>query len=539
MTCEGVIEFKSDYSAMSGPTTTLVLGGADGRTEQVLRLGFRFSSSESAIYSKWECPPFVSACFDPEQSTSFSQPMAEKTTADVLGERTGYTVHDVLKTPEGSIVSEKFNFHFITSNNPFNILFRDVSGYIGMGKDSSIFNGRRLRIREDAATYSNEVSISVVSGVVPLPEVVVASPHPERWSFIVSRLSLASHMFLVDVEVIFDPLAQDFVFPSSLRDALVAAITRRSISEIEFDGNGRLWFPCQMDSHLPYHFVFQLSIQLGEAETFVIPIEPQLLEFPRESVEARISTASGQSRNVCPTRIRICDEMSDSRIMLGRQLLRSVEFVELDFAARTIGFSKSKYDERTFQFPLSEISLPGFYEPMTHPPVSRIDFHPTGAPDALFLVSVNHHPLDAYPDLHCWQFIRNTCKTAEPSYSVRAIEGTFSDVNLGNARDIHGISVFMGTREAADNEEATAPSLKVSIVYPSTRKVMVCVKTTDENHSFFEQTSRRSSQSSHDSFPSSLKTSREKKPVKVPSCWTRFCAWIRGSKVHVDTLEQT
>jgi hypothetical protein len=291
-----VAAFRIDceYTGLSGPVAELILGG------RKLDFAFNLRSSESEVYAPWECPPFVPSCFNPEFSRTFWTPRIETRKRDYLGWRLGYESSDKLTLVGGAVLDRKFAFNLLAVQEPRRLEFRDVAGYIGMGKNSAFFSGKIVQIKED---FSSENGVSfLVDEPESSPAVIASVPAvttAEQWIFRLHAAALDGVFLGENIEIVFDLLQQDVVLSSSF----IPRIQRLGLEILRDDRLGTTSMTAEID----------LRFELGSGVEIGIP--PEVLKVPPKELK---------NRKFQPFRLRIMDELPPGRILIGRALLRSV-----------------------------------------------------------------------------------------------------------------------------------------------------------------------------------------------------------------------
>jgi hypothetical protein len=511
------ISLEGEYSSFSGIIANFRVGSSDVASIENLRLGLRFSSSESALYSRWECPPFVSHCFVPEMSNSFSDAMIEKSKEDSLGSRKGYLVKDILRSGEGSLIKDNFSFQFVTVNQPTSLLFRDVSGYIGMGKYSDTFENKVVKIAE---LEDNKISITITENDISTEVLESSSDDSENWSFMAQRFSLGTQLMKEDIDRSFDPIAQDIILPVGLRRNLITRARLQGI-KLEVNSDGRVGFECRLNSRISGQFFFEI----GVSRTVSIRLDSESLEFPPEAMQPEPfnDPRRGDYAVLCPLRIRLSDDSLDNKIIIGRQLIRAVGSIQLNYRTGSMGIVSRGSDQGRGSFPIVESVVPTFSDPVVDISSSRISFLSTGSDDGLYLLSLNHRTIDsANQPLHCWDLQRIRNKATGRSNSVVRIPAVYKDVDVILSPYENGEIVFQFIKS---DDESTA-DMKVSLVYRSSNEVRVCVSGEVTPETSFHRSSTRSSQERHSQFPISFRVNEpshtiEHRQVRT-GCWPLF-----------------
>ena len=378
----GGISLEGEYSLFSGIVASFKVGSSDVALIENLRLGLRFSSSESALYSRWECPPFVNNCFVPEISDSFSDAMTEDSKEDSMGLRKGYLVEDILRSGEGSLIKDNFSFQFVTVNQPTSLLFRDVSGYIGMGKHSNTFENKVIKIAE---FEDNKISTTITEDDFSTEVLESSSDESENWSFMAQRFSVGTQLIKEDMIIGFDPIAQDILFPVGLKRNLITRARLQGI-KLEVNSDGRVGFECRLNSRISRNFFFEIEV----SRTFSIRLDSETLEFPSEAMQPEPfnDPRRGKYAVLCPLRIRFGDDSHDTKIIIGRQLIRAVGSIQLNYRTGFMGIVSRGSVQGRGSFPVVESVVPTFSDPVVDVSSSRISFLSTGSDDGLYLFRI-------------------------------------------------------------------------------------------------------------------------------------------------------
>ena len=536
--CFGDFTFECQYSAFSGPVANLILG--ESTNPQILHLGLRFGTSESAIYAPWECPPFVRSCFKPEASATLSASTTERILRGEMGERSGLALTDLLRLVDGSLVSPKFPFTLVTVNKPANVLFRDVAGYIGMGKNSEIFQKYRVAIEESDSGLTISFSTTDYHHVLSMP-----SPHAEKWSFVAESFRVGSEVVEDSTEIVFDPHTEDIVIPSRLEDSLLEGLLRQGL-HVDIDRNGRLTIEGADGCQIPGNLYFEIILSIE----FSFQIDSVLLGMnDADVVPERVISSDGSMKTRCPLRLRISHYVDDPSITIGRHLLRSVKSLVLDYPNNRIGFQL--FDAREWAapsspFPITRPMIPGFALPLVDDIKSKamISFHGSDGPDALYLVALHDRQSSVDPGVSCWEFFR-TVRHQEsskrsgrmPTDGVNRITGLYSDVELLFSMADEGIHVVKQDFRGTEMKQRG-----VSIIHgPMT--VRVCIDSAlqlSSNQRLFGSLSLARSQTMHESFKHFQEGKRnphvDESNQASSSCFP-FCFWRRGRRqVYMENL---
>jgi hypothetical protein len=312
------LELYTLYSGLSGLISSGVKIGSDS---QVVRLAINFSVDSSFLIAASLCPPHVPLCFNDTTSTSFLTAHLPMTISGINGLMTGISAVDEFKLGAESI---PMTFSLITQWEPQGPALREVGGMIGAGRGSIIFSDQVIAVY-DGIPRINGLGIKSVVDMDRLSDMVVSSGNSNGGWIFESLLTIEGSYAggIIRILTQFDTSEENLVFPVKMKQAIIDKLEAIGISSVEVGGT--LLMPCTVFGRLYLDLKVSLLI-----ESVQIDIPTSQLEFQNPSRVGQV----GEFR--CPVRVRFS---SRSRyVIIGRQLVRSVSAVLLDYKLGRIGF---------------------------------------------------------------------------------------------------------------------------------------------------------------------------------------------------------
>jgi hypothetical protein len=337
---------ESQYSQLSGLVSQIHLGHSVGN----LHVALNFNRGVTRIFDQHVTPPFVNPriSFDTSRSPLHDMFMAESDIGPIFGYK------QTASLSIGFELIENFSFQFVKSWQPRSSAFRDVSGIVGLSRSSSILKDRCITI-EDAGDMFNGVLIQHCDERL-VPHISTATAEVARrdpdWIFL-AHISVKQFLAeervqtITGIRVLFDPSLQEITVPFVHKSTFLEGLGEHS--EAQVIGNGRLWVRCDTD--------VSLTLIVGDKQFSISPIS---LQMPPTEVPQSDSTLRG----LCPLRIRF---KTTRLFAIGRQLLRSIDRVVMDFKRQEIGFvpKSSEFPHSIWITPIvmRPLSVPVFSEP--------------------------------------------------------------------------------------------------------------------------------------------------------------------------------
>jgi hypothetical protein len=269
--------FVGEFSEFSGIVTEVRVG----TPQQVLRVSVDFEGvSEDFLWRGRACPPLVTlSCFKAGDSSSF----------------------DTLRGDHiqiGGSESKTFDFKSVSLFDGSSLKFRDAAGKISLLKDVNQFS--IMTVIED------DKELVVISGQTDELDNQMPIWVDGLWEFTPRAISVGSRVLEDNLSVRFDPHADALILPWSVREYLPSTFRT---------SGGFLYGPA--GENMSIEFV------MNEA---VVRVPIQQLRDPKEAIGCAL----------CKFNIRFIT--GSSYVVIGKQLLNSVERIHIDRDAQRLGF---------------------------------------------------------------------------------------------------------------------------------------------------------------------------------------------------------
>ena len=301
MAQNSVLNIDANFSAFSGLLTRAKFGSPG----QELRVCLDFLGVSSILYHDSDFPPFVGASYRPAPSNSV-RPGVQQWRHSNDASFQGFDTADHLQL--GSLVVPHFAFMHAILVGLSTVAFREGAGVLGFAFGSPLMLGRTITLSEQAgAVHIRETS------EWPSEAVLSGPVHARGWSFRAS-LQIGENVLSQVREFRFDPNAHNLVIPRAFKAEFIASLSRHVM--VHVDERGQVMGPCDFEPPI------DLRIAPGGAGRVQIPFS----QFVYAEAD----------NGWCRLRIEFADE--GRRIVIGRQLLRSVKSVVLSNQFRRIGF---------------------------------------------------------------------------------------------------------------------------------------------------------------------------------------------------------
>ena len=310
------IDLDAEYSAFSGLVATLPVG----QPEVDIRLSLSFIGDLfSYLYdARTDCPAFVGDCYNPVASETYFHIGNCPQAGLVPGwrrcaEGTDLIVIDEITGPRA------FRFRLVRGGDVTGPVMREVAGRLSLHRKSPLMREKILRIESKMFTNPG-VRITPYDGDGLLDGIEVSDE--ATWVFRATIPGIGS-----EISIEFDPSIQRMIIPIST----VAKFDWLKLNPL----SRRITFDC---SRHPY-----FGLRLGNGQTIIIG-------------HSRVGI---RNKNICELRAMAADI---DRIVIGRQLLESVDAVILDNVDNRIAFetkaSPSHSEEYVNPMPLIPIFEP-------------------------------------------------------------------------------------------------------------------------------------------------------------------------------------
>ena len=441
-TARSTFSLETEYSRLSG----LVFNIGVGSDPQPLRVGLEFKQDLSVIFSGLACGAFLPSCFSPDRSETF----APSPTQDQIASDRAWM---------GGKLVPNFTFEHRTRHATDELESIEVGGYISMTKKSEFLIGASLVLE----AHETGVRLSETADAVPSdPAWDVLSSDESKWDFS-SALAINSVTVFSPTGFVFDPTIQDIVIPVNVWESVNIYLKSISIFA-QVDDTGLVYFPCSEVDYISPGFT--LSLQFPGNRHIAIPFTDLL--FPPETALARRTAAP----SFCPARIRV--SQSSNAVVIGRQLLRAVSGIVLNYGSNTIAFYPltSETMRPLDRFPVPIPLVPVFSDPLIL--TESIRFNPIDASfgNGLLLTHKLPRRVPGITGASCWTFLR--LNEGYPHVSQSLIEGFFNEATLF----IVGSSLII---EHGPPPVEGQPGLQIVIVsLPDRLEVRVIERTADE-----------------------------------------------------------
>jgi hypothetical protein len=271
-----------------------------------MSLDFSDTAASFVYDGRRDCPAFVGECYDPEFSASHVMMGLCPEPQILSGWTACMRMHDSME-----LAPQAWSFRLLAHAHPTSPRYREVAGILSMNRHMPWIDGKTILIERTDEGVSGvrikslEEQVAVVSFLVPIIEDL-----DSIWAFeaeieIFDEISLDG-----PVVVEFDPNNTQLILPVNLFGIFLARLESRGIGIVPDSGSIRV--PCDLDLHLAFTVEDDNSI----------PISNSVL----------IENKAG----VC--RLRIQASVDSDRVVIGRQLLGSVDTIILDDSENSIGF---------------------------------------------------------------------------------------------------------------------------------------------------------------------------------------------------------
>ena len=292
------------YSAFSDLVTTAYIGSRGTRIRVSLGFSGDFSNSSFFYDGRTDCPAFVGVCYNPELSaSSFSVghcPLAQK----VPNWEGCFELADLVAL--GSVSYHVHRFRLLSQAVLSGPQFREVAGMISLHRRSRLLRGKRLQVFSRYSSGHPGIRIVSLLDEEPESSVPTVKEYDSNWVFEASIPGVETEG-VVTIEL--DPSNQKMVIPVDIA---------HGIDWLEVTPQGEVYMDCDATTGL--HLLLQSK------HLIVIPAG-QLVN------PGRISPDGGHR---CEARVLVSNLIA--RIVIGRQLIESVDHIVLDNQSDRIGF---------------------------------------------------------------------------------------------------------------------------------------------------------------------------------------------------------
>jgi hypothetical protein len=434
------IEVTSMYSGFSG--LVVATDVRVGSSKKKFRLSIDFNSDESFLYAPAVCPPFVGLCYNPVDSVTGRFKSQSSRGIRMEEEVQFYSDRAPIRTP----------FILVTSLEE---QFREVAGAIAAGRKSQLLKDKSIIVLEDnGGNIRFRTTIPMNMGlIVDLSKYVIAED--TRW-IIEGQLIMDGTEFASRIHI--DSSQDSTIMPMKFKTAVLDKLHGEGIKG-KVNNGGQLVVDCERSKEVDS--MLKLWIQ-----------------FTSRPLRLHVSHENGDNQT-CLIKIRFDSNIPSDTVIVGRDLLRSVSYIVLDYVAKIVGF---------------RLRLPG-------PPASAV-LHPVtpliplfGFPEIIYgvnygprqsdtnivfsktvdgtlaLASVTIIPSIGRDDqkLSCWSFIHLGPPGMEPWKGERHVElpGVFKGASLKIEDDKITVNLSLNKFNEADR-------LRASFVL-SHHRVSVCL----------------------------------------------------------------
>jgi hypothetical protein len=440
-------ELYATYTRFSGLVTTNVRVGS---RRQPLRVSLDFAEETSRIFTKSACPVFVPACYDFEKSQTFFSTQFD----DLFPDMEGVSAMDEIQLGMDRVFDATV-FTLVTKWIPTSAAFREVSGIMAGGPGSPLFRNTILEI-SDALPEVNGVlvrSISAREADTRTHMAIQALPDMNRWlapALLCVNGGSAGGVIRTIVHI--DPSEEDLVLPTTMRAVFLDKLETAGILALP-NGN-HLLVNCSEAGDLDPRFDLSLRFPSGE-----ISLLRSLFVLRGTVGEGFSDSQTGDAGIVCRVRIRFSSD--SEHVVVGRQLIRSVNSVLFGYQSGMIGFNLRSARKRTLPSPspLAKTLIPQYELPTVLSAVNATTVQLIqSASGSLVLSSL------AVRD-NCWVFLR-TGPAPKSFFKDIELAGEFKGAAL---RIDNGLISITLSHEGSDGDR-----LKASLQYNS-NSVQICI----------------------------------------------------------------
>jgi hypothetical protein len=293
----------ADYSAFSNLVTTAYIGSPG--TPIRVSLGFSSDSSLSFLYDgRTDCPAFVGACYDPEFSATYFSVRQCPPAQNVERWEGCSELTDLVAL--GTVSAMVYRFRLLSQARISGPQFREVAGMVSLHRRSRLMAGKRLHVfSRYSSSHPGIRIVSYLNESPPPHSVSTVKECDSKWVFEASIPNVVPEGV---VRIEFDPNIQRMLIPVDIA---------HRIDWLEVSTEGEVFVDCEarVDLSLLLHRKRRIRISA------------------RQLVNPRRRSPDGQR---CEARVLVSPVID--MIVIGRQLIESVDHIVLDNVANRIGF---------------------------------------------------------------------------------------------------------------------------------------------------------------------------------------------------------
>ena len=319
------------YAVHSGFSGLITAGISVGSNHQPVRVSLNFGSDYSFLVAAPLCPPHVPRCFDFKSSRSFFSTQFNDVVPATNGEMSGIAVVDAMYI-DSEQTFDPVPFTLVTRWQPTSAAYREVGGVIAAGRNSEVFKNQIVAIF-DATPQVNGIGIKSVSSA-EFKEDTDLVVYTIRASWTVEAflcIKGPSSGGVLRSTVQFDPSETNLVIPWTMKSAFHDKLVATGVVVIPSD-DGYL-VGCSPSGELDEKLRIGLRLVTG-AEISLITSQFAFAITPGDVVHDHEGVVTGY---VCPLRVKFSN--TATTVVIGRQLIRSVSAVYLNYRSGLLGIS--------------------------------------------------------------------------------------------------------------------------------------------------------------------------------------------------------